>query len=132
MRGQIANQELMIEKMRRENEKLKEKTRSHLAARPDSDLEMALRLSEMEHPAFPGFSGSSGLSEAEIDVFFIQSLPMFPIDLISECCVCKNSIPVDHLVKSLPFCGHLGHQPCIDQWLMHKKTCPECSAPVIL
>jgi hypothetical protein len=55
----------MIEKMRRENEKLKEKTRVQSSYRPDTELEMAIRLSELENPSY---SSSRGLSEAEIDV----------------------------------------------------------------
>ena len=56
---------------------------------------------------------------------------MFALDSPGQCCVCKDTIPYDYIVKSLPFCGHLGHQPCIDQWLMTKNICPECSAPVL-
>ena len=56
----------MIEKMRRDNEKLRERTRVFSAPRQDPELEMAIRLSEFEHPR--AFNPSTGLSEAEIDV----------------------------------------------------------------
>jgi hypothetical protein len=64
LRGQLASQELTIEKMRRENEKIKEKTRTIHAAARDHELDMAMRLSQMETSGL----GRRGLSEAEIDV----------------------------------------------------------------
>ena len=54
---------------------------------------------------------------------------MFTLDYPTECTVCKEIIPPDHIVKSLPFCGHISHQPCIDTWLQTNKTCPECLTP---
>ena len=56
----------MIDKMKRENEKLKERTRVYPSSRQDPELEMAIRLSELEHA--PVYQSSTRLSEAEIDV----------------------------------------------------------------
>lgn len=64
LRGQIANQEIMIEKMRKENEKIKEKARSIAVNYRDTEYEMALRLSQMD----ASNGGQRGLSEMEIDV----------------------------------------------------------------
>lgn len=127
LRGQIANQEIMIEKMRKENEKIKEKARSIAVNYRDTEYEMALRLSQMD----ASNGGQRGLSEMEIDVRSIQNMPMFDIDVDTPCCVCKKMIPKDFIVKSLPFCGHMAHQPCMDSWLSANRACPECSIPAL-
>lgn len=66
LRGQIANQEMMIEKMRRENEKLKDRTRIYSSSHMDPELEMAMRMSELENSH--AYRAPTGLNEAEIDV----------------------------------------------------------------
>ena len=58
-------------------------------------------------------------------------MPMFDIDVDTPCCVCKKMIPKDFIVKSLPFCGHMAHQPCMDSWLLTNRVCPECSIPAL-
>ena len=65
LRGQIAIQEQMIDKLRRENEKIKDKVKSVVVSTREAELEMALRLSQIDTPA------SRGLTEYEIDVSFI-------------------------------------------------------------
>ncbi|OMJ92423.1 hypothetical protein SteCoe_4874 [Stentor coeruleus] len=122
LRGQISNQEMLIEKIKRENIIIKEKSRKMIANSRESEYEMALRLSQLD---VARAGGQKGLNEAEID-----NLPIFSVDIDTPCCVCKKIIPQDHIVKSLPFCGHMAHQPCIDNWLISNKVCPECSTPV--
>jgi outer membrane lipopolysaccharide assembly protein LptE/RlpB len=65
LRGQIAIQEQMIDKLRRENEKIKDKVKSVVVSTREAELEMALRLSQIDT------APARGLSEYEIDVSFI-------------------------------------------------------------
>jgi flagellar biosynthesis GTPase FlhF len=125
LRGQIATQEQMIDKMRRENERIKEKVKSVVISTREAELEMALRLSQLDS------SQSRGLSEHEIDVSSIQSLPLFTLDYPQDCIICKRLIPEEHIVKSLPLCGHIFHQPCLDTFLLTHTTCPECLTPAL-
>jgi hypothetical protein len=41
-----------------------------------------------------------------------------------ECSICYDLI-YQHNMAALP-CAHMFHQPCIQQWLNQKQTCPVC------
>jgi len=41
-----------------------------------------------------------------------------------ECSICYDVIYQDNMT-TLP-CAHVFHQPCIQQWLNQKQTCPVC------
>ncbi len=41
-----------------------------------------------------------------------------------ECSICYDLI-YQHDMAALP-CAHMFHQPCIQQWLNQKQTCPVC------
>lgn len=48
------------------------------------------------------------------------------------CAVCLCDMNRGETVEQMPFCGHSFHQTCINQWLLHKTSCPLCRSPATL
>ncbi|XP_020574189.1 NEP1-interacting protein 1-like isoform X2 [Phalaenopsis equestris] len=42
------------------------------------------------------------------------------------CSVCLQDIQVGETARSLPYCQHVFHLPCIDSWLFRHGSCPLC------
>jgi hypothetical protein len=42
------------------------------------------------------------------------------------CSVCLAEYEPGERVRTLPYCGHMFHTPCIDEWLASHQTCPLC------
>ncbi|KAI4364880.1 hypothetical protein MLD38_020913 [Melastoma candidum] len=47
-----------------------------------------------------------------------------------ECAVCLEEFEDGHECRFLPNCQHVYHRSCIDKWLVRKRLCPLCRAPV--
>jgi len=77
-----------------------------------------------------GVAKSPGASKEEIG--------LLPVTIIEEeiaavdsirCSICLNDLEMGDTLKTLP-CFHKYHSDCVDQWLVHKKTCPVCQKPI--
>jgi len=44
----------------------------------------------------------------------------------AECSVCLSNFEPAHICIVLPGCEHCYHQPCIEEWLSNKSSCPNC------
>lgn len=42
------------------------------------------------------------------------------------CSICLGDYKEDHMVRKLPYCGHLFHVECVDPWLRIQSSCPIC------
>ncbi|KAA0052939.1 hypothetical protein IC582_015124 [Cucumis melo] len=42
------------------------------------------------------------------------------------CSVCLQDFQLGETVRSLPYCHHMFHLPCIDKWLLTHGSCPLC------
>ncbi|KAI3991201.1 hypothetical protein MKX01_022422 [Papaver californicum] len=42
------------------------------------------------------------------------------------CSVCLHDFQLGETVRSLPYCHHMFHLPCIDKWLEKQGSCPLC------
>ncbi len=43
-----------------------------------------------------------------------------------ECGICLEDYIPEQMLKRLPKCGHVFHQPCLDAWLALRNHCPYC------
>jgi hypothetical protein len=50
--------------------------------------------------------------------------------ILDNCTVCLEPLTCDEPKKLLD-CSHLFHQACINSWLKHSPTCPNCRTPVV-
>ncbi|CAN8257755.1 unnamed protein product [Cochlearia groenlandica] len=44
----------------------------------------------------------------------------------ASCSVCLQDFQLGETVRSLPYCHHMFHLPCIDNWLLRHGSCPMC------
>ncbi|KAK9691865.1 hypothetical protein RND81_09G225200 [Saponaria officinalis] len=44
----------------------------------------------------------------------------------SVCAICQSKFRDDQMLRLLPYCDHLFHLDCIDEWLTCHSTCPCC------
>lgn len=74
--------------------------------------------------------GTRGMSKDSV-----ESLPKLKIssDNIRDCSgericcsVCLQDVQVGDTARSLPYCQHVFHLPCIDSWLFRHGSCPLC------
>ncbi|KAF9600205.1 hypothetical protein IFM89_005029 [Coptis chinensis] len=42
------------------------------------------------------------------------------------CSVCLQNFQIGDTVRNLPYCHHMFHRHCIDQWLIKQGSCPLC------
>ena len=48
-----------------------------------------------------------------------------------DCYICFDPYKPKELKRVLPKCGHVFHKKCIDKWLKHKSSCPECRSELL-
>lgn len=75
-----------------------------------------------------------------LDSITVKSLPMVRFDpkarkepsimKNTECAVCLVEFEEDEQLKFLPYCSHLFHISCIDEWFQCHSTCPMCRSEV--
>ena len=67
-----------------------------------------------------------GLSRRDIDSLpsFIYTAGLYADD-DRRCSICLGDLEVGERVRQLR-CSHRFHQPCVDEWLQKKPTCPLC------
>ncbi|KAL5713965.1 hypothetical protein ACHQM5_015991 [Ranunculus cassubicifolius] len=67
--------------------------------------------------------------------FLVENIPLIQIttknhfDSCGEensCSVCLEDLKVGQKVRDLPYCRHMFHPNCIDQWLTKHGSCPLC------
>ena len=51
--------------------------------------------------------------------------------LDASCSVCIETFEEGDNLRRLPACGHVFHRDCIDEWLSHHTTCPNCRALLV-
>ncbi|CAL4965986.1 unnamed protein product [Urochloa decumbens] len=69
-----------------------------------------------------------------LDAAAIALLPSFPYRrgddgdgaAEAECPVCLGVLDEGQVVRRLPGCSHVFHQPCVDAWLASSASCPVC------
>lgn len=81
-------------------------------------------------PDIFSIGGAKGLSRD-----LVEKIPIIKIanwnkvdasgDRVS-CSVCLQDFQVGESVRSLPYCHHMFHLPCIDKWLTKQGSCPLC------
>lgn len=81
-------------------------------------------------PDIFAIGGAKGLSRD-----LVEKLPIVKItnrndfdasgDRVS-CSVCLQDFQLGESVRSLPYCHHMFHLPCIDKWLTKQGSCPLC------
>ncbi|KAL6138485.1 hypothetical protein ACLB2K_063767 [Fragaria x ananassa] len=49
----------------------------------------------------------------------------------SECVICLGELEDGDMVRLLPNCKHVFHNPCIDIWFLAHTNCPICRAPIV-
>ncbi|KAL5713967.1 hypothetical protein ACHQM5_015993 [Ranunculus cassubicifolius] len=47
-----------------------------------------------------------------------------------SCSICLQDFEVGQIVRNLPYCHHMFHPTCIDQWLIKHGSCPLCRKSV--
>ncbi|PIA25571.1 hypothetical protein AQUCO_11100025v1 [Aquilegia coerulea] len=83
-----------------------------------------------DSPDIFAIGGAKGLSKDSV-----ERIPKIKItnnnridasgDKIS-CSVCLQDFQLQETVRSLPYCHHMFHLPCIDKWLIKQGSCPLC------
>lgn len=48
----------------------------------------------------------------------------------SECVICLGELEDGDMVRLLPNCKHVFHNPCIEKWFLAHTNCPVCRAPI--
>ncbi|KAI0500925.1 hypothetical protein KFK09_019143 [Dendrobium nobile] len=90
----------------------------------------ALESPYVEAPDIFETGGTRGMSKDSV-----ESLPKLKIssDNIMDCSgekiccsVCLQDVQVGETARSLPYCQHVFHLPCIDSWLFRHGSCPLC------
>ena len=68
----------------------------------------------------------SGLSRREIDSLpsFLYTAGLYDDD-DRRCSICLGDVEAGERLRQLR-CSHRFHQPCVDEWLLKKPTCPLC------
>ncbi|KAI4377882.1 hypothetical protein MLD38_015443 [Melastoma candidum] len=92
-----------------------------------SRLEMGLRARSMavymvEEPLPP-------LNLSSDTVFPYRNGPESRVKYL-ECAICLEEYEDGRECRFLPDCRHVYHRDCIDKWLVQKRLCPLCRAPV--
>ncbi|XP_043708240.1 NEP1-interacting protein 1-like [Telopea speciosissima] len=74
--------------------------------------------------------GTKGLSGDSVEkIPKIKITNMNNVDASGErvsCSVCLQDFQLGEMVRSLPYCHHMFHLPCIDEWLIRHGSCPLC------
>lgn len=77
---------------------------------------------------------ASGLTEDEIRKLehFRFSKDNFTESFVrnNQCAICTEGFKDEESVVKLPVCGHVYHNPCVENWLVTKANCPLCRADV--
>nr|AFK36209.1 unknown [Lotus japonicus] len=70
--------------------------------------------------------GLSGASVAKIPQVTITGNNGDASGQRDSCSVCLQDFQLGETVRSLPYCHHMFHLPCIDEWLSKHVSCPLC------
>ncbi|XP_057415347.1 probable E3 ubiquitin-protein ligase RHA4A [Lotus japonicus] len=79
---------------------------------------------------------SSSPCRLNLAVQILDKLPrvLFDEDLRtrdSVCCVCLGEFELKEELLQIPYCKHMFHIECIDNWLQSNSTCPLCRCSII-
>ena len=82
------------------------------------------------HNAQPPFHNNEIPPASKRAIRQLPSISVTPDDLIDpnnrECCICLSDVQVKDVMCRMPYCGHLFHRLCIEDWLSRHCTCPIC------
>lgn len=73
-------------------------------------------------------SVSTGLSPQSLAS--LQYREVGDLGEVQKCSVCMEDLAKEQVAVRLPLCGHVYHQPCVEQWLTVKNCCPVCRLAV--
>ncbi|XP_050122853.1 RING-H2 finger protein ATL52-like isoform X2 [Malus sylvestris] len=82
----------------------------------------------------PATSQSIGVDEKVLNTIPILTYSMedgeiFRMDQ-SECVICLGDLEDGDLVRLMPSCKHVFHNPCIETWFMGHSNCPVCRSAI--
>ncbi|KAM5559661.1 RING-H2 finger protein ATL5 [Rosa sericea] len=90
--------------------------------------------------AFSNFSPQSNPNNNQtgVDEKVLSSIPILSYSTKdgltgldqSECVICLGELEDGDMVRLLPNCKHVFHNPCIDKWFLAHTNCPVCRAPI--
>lgn len=63
------------------------------------------------------------ISEQEQVSFAGKTIKVIKTD---ACMICLENFEKTEEAQNILYCGHIGHEKCLDQWLIQKNNCPTC------
>jgi len=76
--------------------------------------------------SYLGRSKNKGLDPKKVESLPVHAYEGGGAKQGMDCAICLGDFQEREWVKEIPYCGHVFHAQCIDQWLSSHVTCPLC------